>query len=105
MKFVSRFHPRPEATSRIAMTLDGEPVFAQPGDTVAAAVLAHSGDAFRSTARDTPRAAYCMMGVCFECLLEIDGKANAQGCMTLAQDGMVLRRQSGLRRLNGMADD
>jgi D-hydroxyproline dehydrogenase subunit gamma len=105
MKIDSRFLPRPEAATEINMTLEGEPISAQPGDTVAAAVLAHSGDAFRSTANNTPRAAYCMMGVCFECLLEIDGRANSQGCMTLAQDGMVLRRQSGLRKLSGPADD
>ncbi|WP_425037408.1 (2Fe-2S)-binding protein [Primorskyibacter sp. S187A] len=108
MKIDSRFLPRPEAESetgaRITMTLDGAPFTAQPGDTVAAAVLAHSGDGFRSTAHGTPRAAYCMMGVCFECLLEIDGRANTQGCMTLARDGMVLRRQIGLRTLKGEAD-
>ncbi|WP_246059074.1 (2Fe-2S)-binding protein [Shimia litoralis] len=87
------------------MTLDGAPIEALPGDTVAAAVLAHSGKAFRTTAHETPRAAYCMMGVCFECLLEIDGKANVQGCMTVAEDGMVVRRQNGLRRLNGDTDE
>lgn len=87
------------------MTLDGAPITAQPGDTVAAVVLAHSGKAFRTTAHETPRVAYCMMGVCFECLLEIDGKANVQGCMTLAENGMVVRRQIGLRRLNGDTDE
>ncbi|WP_282048285.1 (2Fe-2S)-binding protein [Sulfitobacter mediterraneus] len=105
MKIDSRFLPRPEAELRITMTLDGEPITTQVGDTVAAAVLAHSGDAFRSAGQDTPRAAYCMMGVCFECLLEIDGRANMQGCMTHARDGMVIRRQNGLRKLNGDTDD
>ena len=105
MKIDSRFLPRPETATEITMTLDGEPIMAQAGDTVAAAVLAHSGDAFRTTGHDKPRAAYCMMGVCFECLLEIDGKANAQACMTLAQNGMVLRRQIGLRSLKGGRDD
>lgn len=105
MKIDSRFLPRPEAKECITITLDGMPITAQSGDTVAAAVLAQSGDAFRSTANETPRAAYCMMGVCFECLLEIDGKANMQGCMTHARDGMVVRRQNGLRTLNGAADD
>ena len=105
MKIVSRFLPRPEAAIAITMTLDDLPIIAQSGDTVAAVVLAHSGDAFRTTGKDTPRAAYCMMGVCFECLLEINGRANVQGCMTLAEDGMGIRRQNGLLELNGETDD
>lgn len=105
MKLDSRFLPRPEAASEVTVTLDDLPITAQRGETVAAAVLAHSGDAFRSTGHDTPRAAYCMMGVCFECLLEIDGKANVQGCMTLVENGMVVRRQNGFRRLSGDTDD
>ena len=105
MKIDSRFLPRPEAAIAITMTLDDLPITAQPGDTIAAVVLAHSGDAFRATGKDTPRVAYCMMGVCFECLLEINGRANVQGCMTLAEDGMVIRRQNGVRRLNGDTND
>lgn len=64
MKTASRFLARPDAGSGITMMLDGAPVTAPPGDTVAAAVLAHSGAAFRRTEKDTPRAAYCIMGVC-----------------------------------------
>ena len=105
MKIVSRFHQRPDADFEITMTLDGAPIKARSGDTVAAAVLGHSGDPFRSTATGAPRAAYCMMGVCFECLLEIDGRANSRGCMAHAREGMVLRRQSGSRTLCGVADE
>jgi predicted molibdopterin-dependent oxidoreductase YjgC len=36
-----------------------------------------------------------MMGVCFECLVEIDGVANRQACMTEVRDGMRIKRQSG----------
>jgi predicted molibdopterin-dependent oxidoreductase YjgC len=42
-----------------------------------------------------------MMGVCFECLLEIDGVANRQGCMVQAADGMRVSRMRGAR---GLAD-
>ena len=34
-----------------------------------------------------------MMGVCFECLVEIDDIANRQACMTRVRDGMVVRGQ------------
>jgi NADH dehydrogenase/NADH:ubiquinone oxidoreductase subunit G len=38
-----------------------------------------------------------MMGICFECLVEIDGVPNRQACMVAAEPGMVVRRQDGHR--------
>lgn len=101
MKIASRFLTRPDAVEAVHLTVDGEPVAARPGDTVAAALLAHSGDASRHSATGAPRTAYCMMGVCFECLVEVDGRPNVQGCLTEVRDGMTLRRQRGLRPLTG----
>ena len=103
MKIDSRFQTRLNAT--INLTVDGEPMFAQSGDTVAAALLAHSGDASRESGNGSPRTAFCMMGVCFDCLIEIDGRPNVQSCMTQVREGMVLRRLSGFRKLNGSTDD
>jgi predicted molibdopterin-dependent oxidoreductase YjgC len=40
-----------------------------------------------------------MMGVCFECLVEIDGVANCQACMTEVRDGMAIKRQSGANNI------
>ena len=99
MTLVSRFHPRPEGALRL--TLDGVTIRAHAGDSVAAAVLAQSGDATRQTGKGTPRAAFCMMGVCFDCLMEVDGQPNVQACQTPVRNGMVLRRQIGLRGSGG----
>ena len=44
-------------------------------------------------ASGVPRAPWCMMGVCFECLVEIDGAAGRQACMIEVRDGMRIRRQ------------
>jgi predicted molibdopterin-dependent oxidoreductase YjgC len=104
MKIASRFHPRPKSGSDIHLVLDGTPITAQAGDTVAAAILAYSSDPSRTTSKGMSRAPYCMMGICFECLIEIDGKPNTQGCMTAVRDGMVVRRQNGLRPLRGARD-
>jgi predicted molibdopterin-dependent oxidoreductase YjgC len=66
------------------------------GLTVAAALLLRGVGAFRTTpVTSAPRAPYCMMGVCFECLVEIDGKPSRQACLTTVRDGMVIRRQQG----------
>jgi NADH dehydrogenase/NADH:ubiquinone oxidoreductase subunit G len=40
-----------------------------------------------------------MMGVCFECLVEVDGVSNVQGCMTPVRDGMRVRAMQGKARL------
>ena len=105
MKIASRFLPQPDGAVAVHLTVDGELLAAQPGDTVAAALLAHSGEAFRKTAKGSDRTAFCMMGLCFECLVEVDGRPNMQGCMVAVHDGMVLRRQQGLRTLTGERGD
>jgi predicted molibdopterin-dependent oxidoreductase YjgC len=66
------------------------------GTTIAAALLLHGAGPFRTTpVKSAPRAPYCMMGVCFECLVEVDGKPSRQACLTAVRDGMVIRRQHG----------
>jgi D-hydroxyproline dehydrogenase subunit gamma len=101
MTVASRFQPRPEGA--LSLTLDGALLHAHAGDSLAAAILCHSGEASRTTGRDNPRTGFCMMGVCFDCLVEVDGLPNVQACMTQARDGMTVRRQIGLRKL-GTAD-
>jgi predicted molibdopterin-dependent oxidoreductase YjgC len=90
------FRRRHPGGARLTIFLDGEPVAAVAGETVAAALLAHGLDHGRATpVSGSPRAPYCMMGVCFECLMEIDGAANRQACMVPATEGMRVRRQRG----------
>ncbi len=88
------------AQATLRFTFDGRPMAAQPGDTVAAALLAGNVGAFLETpAGGKPRAPYCMMGVCFDCLVEINGVANRQACQTPVAEGMQVRRQHGAREL------
>ena len=79
-----------------ALEVDGAPHTARAGDTVAGVLLLAGGGATRrSVVSGAPRAAYCMMGVCFECLVEIDGVPSQQGCLVPARPGMRIRRQAG----------
>jgi hypothetical protein len=79
---------------------EGSPVPFRPGESVAAALLAAGASPFReSPVDDSLRAPYCMMGVCFECLVEIDGRQNQQSCLTRACPGMIIKRQRGARTL------
>jgi hypothetical protein len=80
--------------------LDGVPAEGFAGDTVAAALLALGRDTCRNTAvSGSPRGPYCMMGVCFDCLVMIDGVGNRQGCLVRLREGMIVETQAGKREL------
>lgn len=100
---VSRFTRRNEADQDcLSFRLDGQPASARAGDTVAAAMLAHDASALRHTGVSAaPRTPFCMMGVCFDCLVTVDGRANQQACMIEVTNGMDVQRQHGFRTLEG----
>lgn len=80
----------------VHFTFEGEELAAKAGESVAAALLAAGVTAFRETpVSGAPRGPFCLMGICFECLVEIDGAENQQACMVRVSDGMRVRRQRG----------
>jgi predicted molibdopterin-dependent oxidoreductase YjgC len=82
----------------VVISVDGAPVTARAGDTVAAALLAAGLTSTRTTpVSGAPRAPYCMMGVCFECLVTIDDVGNRQGCLVPVSEGMRVETQKGKR--------
>lgn len=88
------------AAETIRFTLDGAALTARRGDSVAAALLAAGIAACRTTpGRGTARGPYCLMGVCFECLVVIDGVGNRQGCLVPVAEGMRVETQRGARAL------
>ncbi len=103
----------------VTIVVDGEPVRAFEGETVAAALLAHGKRVLRVSSRfGEPRGFYCGMGVCFECVMTIDGRpgvgtgqtprrggvrgttrrawghGGARTCQTPVRDGMRLETQN-----------
>jgi sarcosine oxidase subunit alpha len=87
-----------EAGADVTFTVDGKPVQARAGDTVAAALLAGGIEHCRTTpVSGAPRAPYCLMGVCFDCLVTIDGVGSRQACLVPVRDGMTVETQLGKR--------
>lgn len=85
-----------EVAGEITFLFEDRPVTARPGDTVASALTAAGIRHLRdSTVSGEARGIYCMMGACFDCLVEIDGVQNRQACMTPATEGLSIRRQHG----------
>ena len=79
----------------VTIWFEENPVQAQEGETVAAALLISGVEYLRnSQVSANPRMPYCWIGVCYDCLLEIDGEQNQQSCLITVRDGMHVRRQS-----------
>ena len=80
----------------VTVWFEDRPLACREGESVAAAMLAAGEIAFRSTpVSGEARGPYCLIGICFDCLIEIDGVANRQACLTEVREGMRLRRQQG----------
>ncbi len=96
------FQPRADGPpASVAVVVEGHLVHVPAGASAAAAVLAAGFRSIRQTAiSGSERAPYCMTGVCFDCLAEIDGVPNQQSCMVEVQTGMQIRRQIGARRID-----
>ncbi len=95
----------PGGSATLTIQFNGSSVAAHEGDTVAAALLAAGHSIFRSTpVSGNARGPYCMMGVCFDCLVEIDGHANRQACQVLVRDGMRVQAMQGARPMKEAVD-
>ena len=80
----------------VGIVLSGRTVSAPEGEMLAAVLLREGFGPFRTTpAGGRERAAYCMMGVCFDCLVTIDGRPNRQACQERVRAGISVEPQQG----------
>jgi sarcosine oxidase subunit alpha len=90
--------------SEVTFELDGKPHVAYEGETVAAAMLAAGIRSFRLSPKlHQPRSVFCGMGVCFDCLVTINGVANCRACMTNVETGMKV--ETGLSTEKGCGNE
>lgn len=76
--------------SQVTVTVNGSPLVAPPGATVAVAV-AIAGQACRTSVTGEPRGALCAMGICYECRVAINGKLHCRSCQVLCEPGMEIK--------------
>jgi aerobic-type carbon monoxide dehydrogenase small subunit (CoxS/CutS family) len=80
----------------IEFTFDGEKIVAITGQSVAAALLAANQRTLRKTRfNNNERGVFCGIGVCFDCLVVIDGVTNQRACLIEAKPGMKVQTQVG----------
>lgn len=84
--------------STVTIIFEGQSLTVSDHLNVAEAVLGHTHDHITHTGAHPldgrHRAPYCLMGVCFECLMEIDNVENVQACLTPVREGMLIKRQT-----------
>ena len=83
-----------EVRTPVSFRVDGQPLEARSGDTVLTALLS-AGENWlcRSEIDDSPRAGFCVMGVCQECRIHVVGHGPARACTTLVEAGMEVMRR------------
>ncbi|SHJ20925.1 2Fe-2S iron-sulfur cluster binding domain-containing protein [Shimia gijangensis] len=89
-----------EDTPRVDVSFEGTTLRLPVGANLAASLLAAGVEVFRHTpVSGAPRAPFCMMGACFECLVEVDGIAR-QACMIDVTEGLKVTRAHGREAQN-----
>ena len=84
----------PAQSPAIGITVDGGRVTGVDGQSIAGVMLAAGRVAWRTTARGRrPRGVFCGIGVCFDCLVTVNGIRDVRACQRLARDGDVVTIQ------------
>lgn len=70
--------------------VDGRPIEATAGESVAVALLRAGVSVFRQSCRGQGRAPLCGMGTCYECQVRVDGRW-ARACLEPVREGLEVR--------------
>ena len=82
--------------SSLEFTFDDQTITAISGQSIGAALLAANQRTLRKTRfNNKDRAIFCGIGVCFDCLVVVDGVSNQRACLIEAKPGMKVQRQVG----------
>lgn len=84
---------QPLSGADLTIHLNGVPVVAAPGETVLSVLNAVG---LRQVARNDHgqlSGAYCGMGVCHCCLVQIDGRPKRRACQTVVKPGMSIETE------------
>lgn len=75
----------------IQLRVNGRAVSVAPGTIVAAAIEQAGESKFRRSVTAEARGPLCGMGICMECRMTINGRAQCRSCQTLCESGMEVR--------------
>ena len=83
----------------VTITVDGKPILAREGESVAAALLANGIRVLRySEKMGEARGIYCGIGHCYECRIHLKDVGEIRACITPVEEGMELTVKRGGRQ-------
>lgn len=86
--------PAEPSEQPVHITVDGRPLTGVSGQSIAGVMLGADMRSWRSTARaNAPRGIFCGIGVCFDCLVSVDGVRDVRACQRQAREGDVVELQ------------
>ncbi len=93
-----------ERETKLELTVNGKPVCAYAGESLATVLLAEGITIFNLTHSGKPRGLYCNMGTCFECQVKVHYLGSTQArwrraCMQTVQAGMQITTGISLSNL------
>ncbi len=88
-----RIETETQPSQAVTITVDGRPVQAFLGETIAGALLAGGRRAWRRTQQGQPRGLFCGIGICFDCTVTVNDRPNVRACLTPVADGMVVKTE------------
>lgn len=93
MTRTGRISDAPGGAKAVRFAFEGRTIEGRAGESLAAALTAAGERALRQTATGRFRGLFCGMGVCQECLVEVDGLGNQRACMTRLDGSCTVQRQ------------
>lgn len=84
--------PAVERGRPLTVLVNGEPTTAFDGETISTVLLVEGRLGFRRTAQTGEyRGLFCGMGICYDCVVTVDGVHNVRACVTPVRDGMSIQ--------------
>ncbi len=88
----------------VRITVNGNTTQVPRGISLAGALYLLEERSFRITPRGGEiRSLFCGMGVCYDCVVKVDGRANIRACKTEVRDNMQVLTQEGEADLEDFA--
>ena len=94
-------HPNLRPANALRFRFDGRELEGLEGESIAAALAAADVVAVRQARSGAPRGPFCGMGVCFDCLVTVNGRPSQRACLTKVEAGMEVCSEPGASGASG----
>jgi D-hydroxyproline dehydrogenase subunit gamma len=85
---------RPLPAAEVEIEFEGRAYRGVRGQSIAGILLANNVAAWRTTGDlQAPRGVFCGIGVCFDCVVTVDGLADVRACLRRVRGGEHIERQ------------